>query len=56
MIKYTQLEVRKQTKAWTIFRQQESLMVFWVVAVVFCSVLFLEHHAIDHAAGSSAFN
>lgn len=50
MIKYTQLEVMKQTKALTIFRQQESLMGFFVVVVV------LEYHAIDHSAGSSAFN
>lgn len=49
MIKYTQLEVMKQTKALTIFRQQESLMGFFVVVV-------LEYRAIDHSAGSSAFN
>lgn len=49
MIKYTQLEVMKQTKALTIFRQQESLMGFFVVVV-------LEYHAIDHSAGSPAFN
>lgn len=48
MIKYTQLEVMKQTKALTIFRQRESLMAFVVVV--------LEDHAIDHSAGSSAFN
>lgn len=48
MIKYTQPEVMKQTKALTIFRQQENLMGFFVVV--------LEYHAIDHSAGSSAFN
>lgn len=48
MIKYTRPEVMKQTKALTIFRQQENLMGFFVVV--------LEYHAIDHSAGSSAFN
>lgn len=41
MIKDTQLEVRKQTKALTIFRQRESLIVFWVVVFFwFCFVCF----------------
>lgn len=47
MIKYTQLEVMEHTKAFDNIQAAGKLMFL---------LFFKEHHAIDHPAGSSAFN